>query len=141
MISSKKAREDERDFDCVIFGATGFTGKFIVEKFAAEASNHNLKWAIAGRNREKLEELRNTQDQHLGLLVVDARDELQVMEMCKRTCLVISAAGPFQLFGELVVKCCAFSGTDYIDVCGEPYFLEVIDSLAREGKEKKDPNL
>jgi len=114
-----------RDFDVVLFGATGFTGKLVGEYLAGAAPRESLRWAIAGRSRDKLEAL------GLGVPVVvaDALDPAAMRALAERTAVVCTTAGPFARFGSELVRACADAGTHYCDLTGEvPWMRRMIDA-------------
>lgn len=132
------ARKMAREFDAIVFGASGFTGQYVVEEMAISMEDEglykrdNLKWAVAGRNKEKIQK---ALDQVAGqtkfdwvknVPIIEAQvdDYESILNMCKRTRLIISTVGPYRFFGEPVVKACIEATTDYVDVSGEPQFLE-----------------
>jgi short subunit dehydrogenase-like uncharacterized protein len=115
----------DKHFDIVVYGATGFTGTLVCEYLHSQYRNSNIRWAIAGRNQDKLESLKA----HLGLpeqvavLVADGADCLALTPIVKDTKVIIAAAGPYQLYGDELVGLCAQLGTDYVDLCGEPTWM------------------
>jgi saccharopine dehydrogenase (NAD+, L-glutamate forming) len=120
---------DARDFDIVLYGATGFVGELTAE-YLAEHSPGDLKWALAGRNPEKLKKIReglvklNPALAELPLIAADAEDATSLEEMAQSTRVLISTVGPYALYGEPLVKACAENGTDYLDLTGEPGFVD-----------------
>lgn len=114
-----------REFDVIVFGATGFTGRLVAEYLAAKYSNGELAWAMAGRSRSKLEEVRLLTGAPAGiaLLTADAGDPSALAALVARTRVVITTVGPYQLHGEPLVRACAAAGTDYVDLCGEPGWM------------------
>ena len=126
-------------YDFVIYGATGFTGKLVVE-YAINQYNNNdeISWAIAGRNNEKLEHIQEKYNlpSEIGKIVVDSNDQNSIDEMVGQTKCVLTTVGPYQLFGEKIIKTCISSGTDYVDLCGEPGFMhKIISECSEEAKE------
>ncbi|MBX7083695.1 MAG: saccharopine dehydrogenase NADP-binding domain-containing protein [Nannocystaceae bacterium] len=115
-----------REFDVVVFGATGFTGRFVAEALAAAAAP--VRWAIAGRDPERLAALRRELvDAHgaaAGVPVVVARsdDPASLRAMVCRTKVVASTVGPFEQHGDPLVDACVEHGCDYVDSTGEPAF-------------------
>lgn len=125
-----------RPYQLVVFGASGFTGQFVVEEVARTASegpNGSLKWAVAGRSRQKLEkileqaagvlskpELRTEVD----IIVADVGEPDSLAAMCKQAVIVLNCVGPYRFYGEPVVKACVENGAHHIDLSGEPQFLE-----------------
>jgi len=127
-------------YDFVIYGATGFTGKLVVE-YAINQYNNNdeISWAIAGRNNEKLEHIQEKYNlpSEIGKIVVDSNDQNSIDEMVSQTKCVLTTVGPYQLYGEKIVKTCISTGTDYVDLCGEPGFMhKIISECSAEAKEK-----
>jgi short subunit dehydrogenase-like uncharacterized protein len=85
-----------------------------------------MKWGAAGRSKAKLEELRSSLGAKAGtlpLVVADAADEASLRKLCASTRVVVSTVGPYALYGELLVKACAESGTDYCDLSGEVQWI------------------
>jgi saccharopine dehydrogenase (NAD+, L-glutamate forming) len=114
----------ERDHDIVLFGATGFTGALTAE-YLAEHAGDGVRWAIAGRNRAKLEAL----SERLGiddvpLLHADVADEASLRTVAESARVVITTVGPYVAYGEPLVAACAAAGTDYVDLTGEPEFVD-----------------
>ena len=126
-------------YDFVIYGATGFTGKLVVE-YAINQYNNNdeISWAIAGRNNEKLEHIQEKYNlpSEIGKIVVDSNDQNSIDEMVSQTKCVLTTVGPYQLYGEKIIKTCISTGTDYVDLCGEPGFMhKIISECSAEAKE------
>ncbi len=119
----------DRDFDIVLFGATGFTGALTAEYLARNAPK-DLRWALAGRNPEKLAKVRadlEAIDPALGkleLLAADVTDAASLAEVAARARVVITTVGPYLTYGEPLVAACAEAGTDYVDLTGEPEFVD-----------------
>ena len=126
-------------YDFVIYGATGFTGKLVVEYAINQYnSNNEISWAIAGRNNEKLEHVREKYNlpSYIGKIIVDSNDQNSIDEMVSQTKCVLTTVGPYQLYGEKIIKTCVSSGTDYVDLCGEPGFMhKIISECSAEAKE------
>jgi short subunit dehydrogenase-like uncharacterized protein len=119
-------------FDIVVYGATGFTGQLVAEYLAANyKSDGNLKWAMAGRSKDKLASVRDAigAPADIALIVADGGDAASLKAMAGQARLVISTVGPYQLYGSDLVAACAASGTDYLDLCGEPLWMrQMIDA-------------
>jgi short subunit dehydrogenase-like uncharacterized protein len=117
----------ERDFDLVLFGATGFTGRLVAEHLVRRRGG--LRLALAGRSREKLERVRgdlaaiDAAARDLPLLVADALDPASIGPLARRARVVCSTVGPFARYGRELARACAESGTDYCDSTGEPQFV------------------
>lgn len=119
----------DRDYDLVLFGATGFTGE-LTAAYLAEHAPADCRWALAGRNAVKLEEVRarlaevNPECATLPLLHADAEDPASLEAVARATRVVITTVGPYLLYGEPLVAACAEAGTDYVDLTGEPEFVD-----------------
>jgi short subunit dehydrogenase-like uncharacterized protein len=125
-------------FDLVVYGATGFTGQLVAEYLAAHYKDDTrLRWAMAGRSLDKLKSVRDAvgAPADTALIMADAGDEASLKAMVDQTSAVLSTVGPYQLYGSELVAACAASGTDYLDLCGEPVWMrQMID--AREAAAK-----
>jgi len=104
-------------YDLVIYGATGFTGKLAVE-YVAKQYGSKLKWAIAGRSKERLEDLKKG-GASCDILLADAMDVVALRDMVKQTKVVVACAGPFSRYGSKLVAACVEAGVDYCDITGE----------------------
>ncbi|HTT93538.1 MAG TPA: saccharopine dehydrogenase NADP-binding domain-containing protein [Solirubrobacterales bacterium] len=119
----------ERDYDVVLFGATGFTGGLTADYLAANAPA-GLRWAIAGRNRTKLEAVAarlaaaGPAAPAPTLIEADAADAAALAKVAESTRVVITTVGPYALYGGPLVAACAAAGTDYVDLTGEPEFVD-----------------
>jgi short subunit dehydrogenase-like uncharacterized protein len=123
---------DERPFDIVVYGATGYTGRLVAEYLASHYGNRAEapRWAMAGRSRAKLEEVRALvgAPADTPLIVADADDPASLKAMAGQTRVVLTTVGPYQLYGTPVLEACVDEGTDYADLCGEPNWMrEMID--------------
>ena len=123
------ASRSDRELDLVLFGATGFTGRLTAEYLAHHAPD-GLRWGLAGRNEAKLEGVREhlaTIDPALGdlpLLTADVTDDASLKDVAQRARVVITTVGPYLTYGEPLVAACADAGTDYVDLTGEPEFVD-----------------
>lgn len=119
----------DRDFDIVLFGATGFTGE-LTAAYLAEHAPADCRWALAGRSTGKLEAVRDRLAKidpacaDLALLHADAGDAASLRAVAESTRVVITTVGPYLLYGEPLVAACAAAGTDYVDLTGEPEFVD-----------------
>ncbi|WP_375421201.1 saccharopine dehydrogenase family protein [uncultured Sphingomonas sp.] len=123
-----------RDFDIIVYGATGFTGRLVAEYLAATGAT---RWAMAGRSLAKLEEVRDLigAPADTQLVVADADDVASLRRMCERTAVVLTTVGPYQLYGSNLVAACAATGTGYVDLCGEPAWMrQMIDAHHTEAQ-------
>lgn len=127
----------DRPYDIVLFGATGFVGALTAEYLAAHAPD-DLRWAIAGRSEQRLERLRERLPGNgkVGLLRADVADPASLRELAEHARVVATTVGPYVTYGEELVAACADSGTDYLDLTGEPEFVDLMyvrhDARARE---------
>ena len=112
-----------REFEIIVYGATGFTGRLVAEYLIANA--RGARWAMAGRSAVKLAEVRDLigAPADTPLVVADAADAASVAAMVARTKVVLTTVGPYQLYGNELVAACAAAGTDYVDLCGEPAWM------------------
>jgi short subunit dehydrogenase-like uncharacterized protein len=120
----------ERQYDLALFGATGFTGGLTARYLAANGPE-GLRWALVGRNRGKLEAVRSSLEGLLGngvpapeMLVADAADAAALKDVAEAAKVVVTTVGPYALYGEPLVAACAAAGTDYVDLTGEPEFVD-----------------
>ncbi|MBN8991583.1 MAG: saccharopine dehydrogenase NADP-binding domain-containing protein [Rhizobiales bacterium] len=118
-------------FDIVVYGATGFTGQLVAEYLAAQyKGDSHLKWAMAGRSKDKLAAVRDAigAPSDTPLIVADAADAASLKAMVEQTKSVITTVGPYQFYGNELLAACVESGTDYFDLCGEPLWMrQMID--------------
>jgi short subunit dehydrogenase-like uncharacterized protein len=118
-----------RDHDIVLFGATGFTGRLTAD-YLARTAPPGCRWALAGRNRAKLVAVRDelaATDPRLAdvpLLEADVTDAPSVRRVAEASRVVVTTVGPYVLYGDTVVRACAEAGTDYLDLTGEPEFVD-----------------
>lgn len=113
---------DAREFDIIVYGATGYTGRLVAEYLKTKTG---LTWAMAGRSADKLAEVRDLigAAADTPLIVADASDPASLDFMVKRTKVVLTTVGPYQLYGNELVEACVANGTDYTDLCGEPAWM------------------
>lgn len=125
-----------RPYQLVVFGASGFTGQYVVEEVgrtASEGPGGTLRWAVAGRSKQKLEKVLEQAAEALGkpelrtevdIIVADVGEPDSLAAMSKLAVVVLNCVGPYRFYGEPVVKACVENGAHHIDICGEPQFLE-----------------
>jgi short subunit dehydrogenase-like uncharacterized protein len=115
-----------RDIDIVVYGATGFTGRLVAEYLnQTYGVDGDVKWAMAGRSTDKLIAVRDELDiaKNVPLIVANADDLDSINSMVNQASVVLTTVGPYQLYGNELVAACAASGTDYVDLCGEPAWM------------------
>lgn len=134
-----------RPYDIVVFGATGFTGRLTAEYLAQSKDAGQCRWAIAGRSLAKLEETlhslrKKSPDCNPGVIVCDISQPESLRNMVAQTRVVITTVGPYLNYGEPLVKACVDAGTHYVDLTGEPEFVDGLiynyDEAARRNKTK-----
>jgi len=130
---------DNREFDVIVYGASGFTGRLVAEYLQKRYGNgSDVHWAMAGRSADKLAAVRDEMDLPTDTPIVTANsDEPESLAaMAQRTDVVITTVGPYQLYGSELVKACVDTGTDYVDLCGEPLWM--IDMIETHGARAKE---
>lgn len=118
-------RED-RPVDVAVYGATGFTGRLVVEYFnKVYGPSSGVKWALAGRNKDKMQQLcvELGVSSDVPIITVDATNRATVRDLARASKVVLTTVGPYQLYGNELVDACATNGTDYVDLCGEPNWM------------------
>ncbi|MFJ3230612.1 saccharopine dehydrogenase family protein [Streptomyces sp. NPDC086787] len=132
-----RLKPSDRPYDIVLFGATGFVGTLTAEYLAAHAPA-GLRWAIAGRDLERLESLRERLPggADIGVLHADVQSPGTLRALAEHARVVATTVGPYVRHGEELVAACADAGTDYLDITGEPEFVDLMyvrhDARARE---------
>tara|TARA_R110000824_G_scaffold117472_3_gene269511 strand:+ start:612 stop:1793 length:1182 start_codon:yes stop_codon:yes gene_type:complete len=131
---------DTREFDVIIYGSTGYTGRLVAEYMALQygTGKDAPKWAMAGRSLDKLEEVRDLigAPKDTPLVVADSDDAASIDMMASRTKVVLTTVGPYQLYGDEVVAACVKNGTHYVDLCGEPGWMREMIDKHQEAAEK-----
>jgi len=126
-----------RQYDIVVFGASGYTGRLVAEYLNEQYGDAALSWAMAGRSLDKLAAVRAEigVSDAVPLLAVNSDDPDSVAAMVTSTRVVITTVGPYQLYGNELVKQCAEAGTDYVDLSGEPGWMhEIIAAYSAAAK-------
>ena len=124
-----QADRSSREFDIVLFGATGFTGGLTATRLARDAPP-GCRWALAGRDQRRLEAVRDriARDDptlaELPVIVADGGDLGSMVALAERTNVLITTVGPYLQLGDATVAACALSGTDYVDLTGEAEFVD-----------------
>jgi short subunit dehydrogenase-like uncharacterized protein len=128
--------ENDRDFDVVVWGATGFTGRLVAEYLLERyGRDSGLRWAMAGRNEKKMKKVRDglgPDASDIPLIQADSHDPESLLRMVRRTSVVCSTVGPFARHGSELVSACAESGTDYCDITGEVQWIRKMIDLHEE---------
>jgi short subunit dehydrogenase-like uncharacterized protein len=117
-----------RPYDVVLYGATGFVGQQTAQYFAQHPDSKQIRWAVAGRNHQKLESIRTSLEVNADILVADSQDRAAINAIVSQTRVILSAAGPFALYGNEIVDACVRYKTHYVDITGEtPWVKELCD--------------
>lgn len=141
MARAGQHRQGDRPYDVVVFGASGFTGKYVVREalkfLAAPASSPLRTLALAGRNPVKLAEALRwasapSPPPSLPIIQADVSDPPSLLSVCRQARLVLNCVGPFRFYGEPVVAACVEAGADYLDISGEPEFMELTEASYHE---------
>jgi short subunit dehydrogenase-like uncharacterized protein len=111
-----------KDIDIIIYGATGFTGQLCVKYF--QSLETTVKWAIAGRNTEKLNKVAADNQTAVEILVADADDEFALDKLTSRAKVILSTAGPFHRYGSKLVASCIKNNSHYVDITGENFWVK-----------------
>eukprot|EP00002_Diphylleia_rotans_P030557 TRINITY_DN6290_c0_g1_i1.p1 TRINITY_DN6290_c0_g1~~TRINITY_DN6290_c0_g1_i1.p1 ORF type:complete len:165 (+),score=27.99 TRINITY_DN6290_c0_g1_i1:67-561(+) len=143
--------ESMRDFDIVVFGASGFTGQVVLEeavKYRNADGSLKYRLAAAGRSYHRIITMLDALSKKINhptnlsesipILIGDSDKYDSLVQICKRARLVINCVGPFRFYGEAVVRACVTNGTDYVDICGEPQFIEAMQYKYNEDAQKND---
>lgn len=125
---------DAREFEIIVYGASGFTGRLVAENIQRTYGDQ-VKWAMAGRDQAKLEGIKAEIGANVPVIVVNARDSAALQSMAARTKVVLTTVGPYQLYGEPLLAACVKAGTDYVDLCGEPNWMAAM--IAKYGDAAK----
>ncbi|MEU3281131.1 saccharopine dehydrogenase family protein [Streptomyces antibioticus] len=130
-----RTNRTDRPYDIVLFGATGFVGTLTAEYLAAHAPE-GLRWAVAGRDEGRLRALCERLGTDVGVLRADVSEPASLRALAEHTRVLATTVGPYVRFGEDLVAACADLGTDYLDLTGEPEFVDLTyvrhDARARE---------
>ena len=129
----------DREFDVVIFGASGYTGKLVAEYVHDQyGEDQSIKYAIAGRNTEKLLEVKKdlNLNEDIKILEVDSNDLDCLDKMTSSAKCILTTVGPYQLYGSKLVESCAKNGTDYVDLTGEPGWMYEMINAHKETAQK-----
>ena len=134
----------DREFDVVIFGASGYTGKLVAEYMHDQyGDDQSIKYAIAGRNTEKLLEVKKdlNLNEDITILEVDSTDLDSLDKMTTSAKCILTTVGPYQLYGSKLVESCAKNGTDYVDLTGEPGWMYEMINAHKETAQKSGARL
>lgn len=128
---------ETKQFDVVVYGSTGFTGRLVAEYLSQQYSGNEVRWAMAGRSEEKLAQVRDEigAPADTPFVVADADNLDSLKAMVASTKVVLTTVGPYQLYGSELVRLCAELGTDYVDLCGEPAWMhDMIDAYQADAE-------
>ena len=111
----------EKEYDLLVFGATSFTGKLVVEYLNENYSD--LKWAVAARNQEKIDAVKAELSCDVPAILLDSTKMEDIEKALSLTNLILTTVGPYQIYGNDILMMCAKHGVDYVDLCGEPGWM------------------
>ena len=120
---------NNKKYDLIVYGASGFTGQLICEYLSNHKDIANLNWAIAGRNTSKLESISmqfSTENKKIDVLHADSFDKPSLDNITSQSKLIITTVGPYAIYGEQLVASCIDNQTYYLDLTGEPHFVHKI---------------
>lgn len=137
-----QADRRDRDFDIVVFGATGFTGQLVAE-YLLDNGGSDLRWALGARSESRLRDVRDRLAERfpaaadLELVIADSHDRTSLDAMTSRTAVVASTVGPYDVHGRELVAACVENGTDYCDITGEPQFVRAMIDTHHDEAERR----
>ena len=140
-MTNENKKNSPHKYGIVLYGATSFVGQLVaayLQKFLTEGNADNeVSWAIAGRNQQKLEQVRDqVGNKELPLIIADSEDSDSLNAMAAQAQVIISTVGPYLKYGEPLIKACAENGTDYVDLTGEALFIkDMLDKYQQTAKE------
>lgn len=138
---NENIKNSQQKYGIVLYGATSFVGQLVaayLQKFLTEGSADNeVSWAIAGRNQQKLEQVKDqVGNTELPIIIADSDDADSLNKMAAQAQVIISTVGPYLKYGEPLIKACAENGTDYVDLTGEALFIKnMLDKYQQTAKE------
>ncbi|RPM29652.1 saccharopine dehydrogenase family protein [Pseudomonas aeruginosa] len=127
------------EFDLVVYGASGFTGRLVAEYLGRmRLAGSKIRWAMAGRDAAKLAAVRSEigLPETIPLVIADTADPASLRSMAERTRLVLTTVGPYQLYGESLLAACVEAGCDYVDLCGEPAWMRRMIDLHEQAAQR-----
>jgi len=130
---------ENREYDIVVWGASGFTGRLVVEYLHDRYKNDDVRWAIAGRNKQKLQQVLDglsIQSHAPDILVGDSHDAESLQRLVRSTKVVLTTVGPYALYGSELVGACVENGTHYCDLSAEVYWLRQMMDQHQAAAEK-----
>ena len=111
----------EREYDIIVWGASGFTGRLVVDYMASQAAASNLKWAVAGRNVTKVKQVLGDRD--IPVVQADSHDDASIHALAQKARVILTTVGPYARYGSSLVAACAEHGTHYCDLTGEVHWM------------------
>lgn len=129
----------DNQFDVIIWGASGFTGKWVAKHFYDNYKDTDLRWAIAGRNEKKLKTVLSfigDEKELVSYFIADSKNEVALRKLVAKTKVILTTVGPYAYYGNELVKICVETGTHYCDLTGEvPWMRRMIDQHHESAKE------
>ena len=131
--------ENKRDFDLIMWGATGFTGNLVCEYINKNYQEKELKWAIAGRSKKKISKLQKRLNiDESRIIIADSSDKNSLLKMTKKANVICTTVGPYAKYGTNLIEACIETGTNYCDITGETQWIRrIIDKYHNHAKAKK----
>uniref|UniRef100_A0A8R1TZC8 Sacchrp_dh_NADP domain-containing protein n=1 Tax=Onchocerca volvulus TaxID=6282 RepID=A0A8R1TZC8_ONCVO len=131
-------------YDIVLYGASGFTGAYVLKLLVKEQNQQNVSFAVAGRSEARLKKLLENTSKEMGkdlqnipIIIANSHDESTLAAMAKQAKVIINVVGPYRLYGEAVVKAAVENGASHVDISGEPAFLESMQMKYNDIAQKK----
>ena len=128
-----------KELDLIIWGATGFTGQLVAEYVYKKYSNTDLKWGIAGRNKEKVSDVAKQLNIDVDrIFIADCNDLESLIKLTFRTKVICTTVGPYAKLGTNLIEACIKTNTNYCDITGETQWIrKMIDKYHSKAKENK----
>ena len=125
----------EKQYDIIVYGATGFTGKLICEYLFNHKESKMIKWAISGRNQLKLDSI--GKKYNVDSFTANAFDKNSLDLITNKTKLIISVVGPYSIYGKQLIESCIDNNCHYLDLTGEPEFVHFVEeNFSQKAKDK-----
>ncbi len=133
------SKQNEKKYDLIIWGASGFTGRLVAEYLIGKYGiSDDLKWAVAARNQSKLETvMAEIGAEKVPMVIADSHDVASLNAMASQTKVICTTIGPYAKYGSELVAACIENGTDYCDLTGEVQWMrKMIDKHHEAAKAK-----
>ena len=133
------SKQKQKIFDLIIWGASGYTGKLVCEYIVKNYKKNNLKWALGGRNKSKIERLITSLNlKNIPYFIADSNNKISLLKITKTTKTICSTVGPYAKYGTLLIEACIESKTNYCDITGETHWIrDIIDNYHTKALKNK----